>query len=437
MHSYAAPFRGKADGKTLYQILGVGKNATSEQIDAAYDAGLDKIERETQKAFDPTLSSFARNLDRAFFVLSRVQGRRAYDDFLKLQTEKLQPSDGVNHLDKIDHAMKIARKARGERARLTLEDLLKATTPPKSKSKAPSNEKPKAKSPEVNRPNSPEAPPPRPPQPETKHTPPPPPPSPERTVDPATEVIRPALFGSGKNLYEAIGVHKDAPEGVISAVHRKLSRKYHPDMISDATPEEKEIAKDRYQFAQRTALFLLKENVRAAYDKFIEQSAPSNATIHLELLEIAINDVKKRNEGEIKRFALLDLLAAVRTRADNIEATRKYQERTKAYREQYERDLADRLAREKESLARAERARQQREAEELAAHRRRIEEQVRQAEVQRRFDKNVDETTGYRSDFTCRRNWAKVAAVVGTGGAVLTATGAGYLWYRASKAASK
>jgi curved DNA-binding protein CbpA len=128
LRAEAAPFRGKADGATLYQILGVAKTASSERIDEAYAAGLAKLDPSQNpqaSSLDPD-GSWLKNLISSYEIVSSVQKRAIYDGFLKEHTPK--PGYGAQHIQLLERSLRLAKRQRGEQARLTAADL-QATVP--------------------------------------------------------------------------------------------------------------------------------------------------------------------------------------------------------------------------------------------------------------------------------------------------------------------
>jgi len=119
----AAPFRGEADGATLYQLVGVASTASAERIDEAYEAGLAKLDPSQNPeagSLDPD-GSWLKNLKGSYAILSSTQKRSVYDGFLAQHAAKA--GYGAQHIKLLERALRLARRQRGEQARLTAADL--------------------------------------------------------------------------------------------------------------------------------------------------------------------------------------------------------------------------------------------------------------------------------------------------------------------------
>jgi DnaJ-class molecular chaperone len=73
---------------------------------------------------------------------------------------------------------------------------------------------------------------------------------------------------SNKDLYELLGLTKEASEDDIQRAHRKLVREYHPD----ANPEDPR-AEERFKEIQQAYEVLSDDNKRREYDKTLHTSS--------------------------------------------------------------------------------------------------------------------------------------------------------------------
>lgn len=77
-----------------------------------------------------------------------------------------------------------------------------------------------------------------------------------------------------KDLYEILGVSKDADEAAVKAAYRKLAIKYHPDRYANASAEEKKQAEDRFKEINHAYEVLSDANKRANYDQYGSEDGP-------------------------------------------------------------------------------------------------------------------------------------------------------------------
>ena len=66
-----------------------------------------------------------------------------------------------------------------------------------------------------------------------------------------------------EDLYQTLGVGRDASKDEIKKAHRKLALKYHPDK----NPDDK-VASEKFKRAQEAYDVLSDEEKRAAYDRY-------------------------------------------------------------------------------------------------------------------------------------------------------------------------
>ena len=55
-----------------------------------------------------------------------------------------------------------------------------------------------------------------------------------------------------QSLYDILGIDKNANQAEIKAAHRKLSKKYHPDLQGNKSENEKKVAEDKRAFEVKT-----------------------------------------------------------------------------------------------------------------------------------------------------------------------------------------
>lgn len=68
--------------------------------------------------------------------------------------------------------------------------------------------------------------------------------------------------------YQTLGVSKSATSEEIQKAYRKLARKYHPDLYTDAEEKERKKAKQNFQKVQQAYDVLSDENKRQMYDQY-------------------------------------------------------------------------------------------------------------------------------------------------------------------------
>jgi len=68
--------------------------------------------------------------------------------------------------------------------------------------------------------------------------------------------------------YQVLGLSRSASADEIHKAHKKLARKYHPDLHEDADPKEKKRAKEQFQKAQQAYEVLSDPEKRKMYDQF-------------------------------------------------------------------------------------------------------------------------------------------------------------------------
>ena len=53
-----------------------------------------------------------------------------------------------------------------------------------------------------------------------------------------------------QSLYDILGIDKNANQAEIKAAHRKLSKKYHPDLQGNKSEDEKKVAEEKFKEIQ-------------------------------------------------------------------------------------------------------------------------------------------------------------------------------------------
>ncbi len=76
------------------------------------------------------------------------------------------------------------------------------------------------------------------------------------------------------NYYETLGVDKSATKDQLKSAYRNLAKKYHPDMYSTASAEEKKKAEEKFKEINHAYEVLSDDNKRAAYDTYGDENGP-------------------------------------------------------------------------------------------------------------------------------------------------------------------
>ncbi|NLO64869.1 MAG: molecular chaperone DnaJ [Clostridiales bacterium] len=76
------------------------------------------------------------------------------------------------------------------------------------------------------------------------------------------------------NYYEILGVSKDASADEIKSAYRKLAKKYHPDLYTNATESQKAEAEKKFKEVQYAYDVLSDPQKRAAYDQYGSEDGP-------------------------------------------------------------------------------------------------------------------------------------------------------------------
>ena len=71
-----------------------------------------------------------------------------------------------------------------------------------------------------------------------------------------------------QSLYDILGIDKNANQAEIKAAHRKLSKKYHPDLQGNKSEDEKKVAEEKFKEIQHAYDVLSDEDKKARYDMF-------------------------------------------------------------------------------------------------------------------------------------------------------------------------
>ncbi len=80
---------------------------------------------------------------------------------------------------------------------------------------------------------------------------------------------------SDKSYYEILGVDKSASQDELKSAYRKLAKKYHPDLYSTASEQEKKNAEVKFKEINHAYDVLSDAQKRAAYDAYGNENGPT------------------------------------------------------------------------------------------------------------------------------------------------------------------
>ena len=80
-----------------------------------------------------------------------------------------------------------------------------------------------------------------------------------------------------KNYYEILGVDKNASADDLKSAYRKLAKKYHPDLYTTASEEEKKKAEETFKEINHAYDVLSDPQKKAAYDTYGDENGPTGA----------------------------------------------------------------------------------------------------------------------------------------------------------------
>lgn len=90
---------------------------------------------------------------------------------------------------------------------------------------------------------------------------------------------------SKRDYYETLGISKNATESDIKSAFRKLSRKYHPDMQSGKSDDEKKQAEEKFKEIAEAYEVLSDKDKRANYDQFGFDSGSAGGFSNMDMRE--------------------------------------------------------------------------------------------------------------------------------------------------------
>ncbi|MCQ2409558.1 MAG: molecular chaperone DnaJ [Clostridia bacterium] len=77
-----------------------------------------------------------------------------------------------------------------------------------------------------------------------------------------------------KDLYEILGVDKNASQDDLKSAYRKLAKKYHPDVYAASPESEKKAAEEKFKEINHAYEVLSDDQKRAAYDTYGDENGP-------------------------------------------------------------------------------------------------------------------------------------------------------------------
>ena len=77
-----------------------------------------------------------------------------------------------------------------------------------------------------------------------------------------------------KNYYDILGIKKTATADEIKSAYRKLAKKYHPDMFTNASDAEKKEAEVKFKEVNHAYEVLSDDQKRKVYDTYGDENGP-------------------------------------------------------------------------------------------------------------------------------------------------------------------
>ena len=77
-----------------------------------------------------------------------------------------------------------------------------------------------------------------------------------------------------KDLYELLGVNKNASEDEIKSAYRKMALKYHPDRFASASDQEKKSAEEKFKEINHAYEVLSNKTKKDNYDRYGNEDGP-------------------------------------------------------------------------------------------------------------------------------------------------------------------
>lgn len=120
-------------------------------------------------------------------------------------------------------------------------------------------------------------------------------------------------MASAFNLYDILGVERDAPEAQIRSAFRKLTFKHHPDRFFG---EDRQKAEERFQEITEAFNVLSRPESREKYDEDLAQGQPGGSGAAMDPKEIA-RRLAAKGAQTMREGRLTDALAELKSALDH------------------------------------------------------------------------------------------------------------------------